>query len=411
MRAADRHHRTGATTGDSAAIGGGADGGGARGGPRLEVALGLERGDFRLDVALDVRLSGVTAVFGPSGCGKTTLLRTLAGIEREAKGRIAFDGTVWQDDRGGFVPARDRRAGLIFQDARLFSHLTVKGNILYGHRRTPKNERIFEPDTVIRLMDLEALLGRRIASLSGGERQRVSFARAVLASPRLLLMDEPLASLDQDRKEDLLPFIERLAGELAIPILYVSHEIDEVVRLATDLLLMNEGRIVASGPIEEVSNRFDLRSYAGRLDAGSVLRMRVAGHDAAAGITRFAFAGGEVLGPRIDLAEGAEVNLRVRSRDVAIALDPPGRTSILNVLPGKVVEIGPDEGPQAHVLLDIGAPLWARIMRRSVEALDLAPGRPVYALVKAVAVDRRSLGRPTAMDLSLEERGEADPGS
>ena len=381
---------------------------GAAGGPRLEAALTLDRGDFRLDVSFDVRLEGVTAVFGPSGCGKTTLLRVLAGIEREAKGRIAFDGTVWQDEREGFVPARGRRAGLIFQDARLFPHLTVRGNVLYGHRRTPKNERVFEPETVIRLMDLAPLLERRVASLSGGERQRVSFARAVLANPRLLLMDEPLASLDQDRKEDILPFIERLAGELAIPILYVSHEIDEVVRLASDLVLMSGGRIVASGPIEEVSNRFDLRTYAGRLDAGSILRMRVAGHDAAAGITRFAFAGGEVLGPRVDLAEGAEVNLRVRSRDVAIALDPPGRTSILNVLPGRVVEIGPDDGPQAHVLLDVGAPLWARIMRRSVETLDLAPGRPVYALVKAVAVDRRSLGRPTAMDLSLAERDEAD---
>lgn len=402
MRGADRSD--GESSGDGARAGDGRR-------PRLEAVLTLDRGDFRLDVSLEVRLRGVTAVFGPSGCGKTTLLRALAGIERGAKGRIAFDGRVWQDERGGFVPTRDRRAGLIFQDARLFPHLTVRGNILYGYRRTPKNERLFRPETVVRLMDLESLLGRRVASLSGGERQRVSFARAVLANPRLLLMDEPLASLDQDRKEDILPFIERLAGALAIPIVYVSHEIDEVVRLATDLVLMNEGRIVAGGPIEEVSNRFDLRSYAGRLDAGSILRMRVAGHDRAAGITRFAFAGGEVIGPGVDLAEGTEVNLRIRSRDVAIALDPPGRTSILNVLPGRVAEIGPDDGPQAHVLLDVGAPLWARIMRRSVQALDLAPGRPVYALVKAVAVDRRSLGRPTAMDLSLAERGEAERSS
>ena len=379
------------------------------GAPRLEADLVLDRKDFRLEASLDVRLSGVTAIFGPSGCGKTTFLRAIAGLEREPRGRIAFNGTVWQDGRT-FVAARDRRAGLVFQDARLFSHLTVRGNILYGHRRTPKDERMFQPETVVRLMDLDPLLGRRVASLSGGERQRVSFARAVLANPRLLLMDEPLASLDQDRKEDLLPFIERLAGELEIPTLYVSHEIDEVVRLASDLVLMSEGRIVASGPIEEVSNRFDLRSYAGRLDAGSIIRMRVAGHDPATGITRFAFNGGEVIGPRVDMAEGTEINLRVRSRDVAIALDRPGRTSILNVLPGKVVEIGPNDGPQAHVLLDVGAPLWARIMRRSVDDLGLAPGCPVYALIKAVAVDRRSLGRPTAMDLSLAERDETAPG-
>ncbi|MCY4454392.1 MAG: molybdenum ABC transporter ATP-binding protein [Immundisolibacterales bacterium] len=376
--------------------------------PRLEANLRLDRGDFRLEASLDARLSGVTAVFGPSGCGKTTLLRAIAGLEREARGRIAFDGTVWQDDRT-FIPTRERRAGLVFQDARLFSHLTVRGNILYGHRRTPADERIFQPETVIRLMALEPLLGRRVSSLSGGERQRVSFARAVLATPRLLLMDEPLASLDQDRKEEILPFIERLAGELAIPTLYVSHEIDEVVRLASDLVLVSDGRVVASGPIEEVSNRFDLRSYAGRLDAGSIIRMRVAGHDEETGITRFAFAGGEVIGPRVDLPEGAAINLRVRSRDVAIALDRPGRTSILNVLPGRVVEIGPNDGPQAHVLLDVGTALWARIMRRSVNELELRPGRPVYALIKAVAVDRRSLGRPTAMDLSLEERDAAPP--
>ena len=372
--------------------------------PRLEADLVLERKDFRLAASLDARLSGVTAIFGPSGCGKTTLLRAIAGIEREARGRIAFDGEVWQEGCA-FVPARARRAGLVFQDARLFSHLTVRGNILYGFRRTPKNERLFRPETVTHLMDLAPLLGRRVSSLSGGERQRVSFARAVLANPRLLLMDEPLASLDQDRKEDILPFIERLAGELAIPTLYVSHEIDEVVRLASHLVLMNGGRTIASGPIEEVSNRFDLRSYAGRLDAGSIIRMRIAGHDGAAGITRFAFAGGEVIGPRVEMPPGADINLRIRSRDVAIALDPPGRTSILNVLPGQVVEIGPDDGgPQAHVLLDVGAPLWARIMRRSVDELELAPGRPVYALVKAVAVDRRSLGRPTAMDRSLAEQ-------
>ena len=376
--------------------------------PRLEADLALDRKDFRLKASLDIHLTGVTAVFGPSGCGKTTLLRAIAGLEREASGRIAFDGTTWQDDRT-FIPTRDRRTGLVFQDARLFSHLTVRGNILYGHRRTPKGERLFHPDAVIRLMDLEPLLGRRVSSLSGGERQRVSFARAVLANPRLLLMDEPLASLDQDRKEEILPFIERLAGELAIPTLYVSHEIDEVVRLAADLVLMSGGNIVASGPIEEVSNRFDLRSYAGRLDAGSIIRMRVAGHDAATGITHFAFNGGEVVGPRVEVPEGTEVNLRIRSRDVAIALDRPGRTSILNILPGTVVEIGPNDGPQAHVLLDVGAPLWARIMRRSVDELELGPGRTVYALVKAVAVDRRSLGRPTAMDRSLAERDEAPP--
>ena len=373
--------------------------------PRLEADVVLDRRDFRLEATLDVRLSGVTAVFGPSGCGKTTLLRAIAGLEPEARGRVAFDGTTWQDDRT-FMPTRERRTGLVFQDARLFSHLTVRGNILYGHRRTPKHERLFRPETVVRLMDLEPLLARRVSSLSGGERQRVSFARAVLANPRLLLMDEPLASLDQDRKEEILPFIERLAGELEIPTLYVSHEIDEVVRLASELVLVSDGRVVASGPIEDVSNRFDLRSYAGRLDAGSIIRMRVAGHDEASGITRFAFDGVEVVGPRVDLAEGAEVNLRIRSRDVAIALDPPGRTSILNVLPGTVVEIGPNDGPQAHVLLDVGAPLWARIMRRSVDELELGEGRPVYALIKAVAVDRRSLGRPTAMDLSLAERDE-----
>ena len=374
--------------------------------PRLEADVALDLGAFRLDAKLALGLGGVTAIIGPSGCGKSTLLRVLAGLEPGAEGRIAFDGATWLGDRI-FAPPRRRGVGLVFQDARLFPHLSVRRNLLYGHRRTPAEERLFAPETVIRLMDLAPLLERPVAALSGGERQRLAISRAVLASPRLLLMDEPLASLDQGRKEDILPFVERLAGDLAIPILYVSHEIDEVVRLATDLVLMTEGRVVASGPIEHVSNRFDLRSYAGRLDAGSIIRMRVAGHDAAAGITRFAFPGGEMIGPRIDLAEGAAVNLRIRSRDVAIALDPPGRTSILNVLPGTVVEIAPEEGaqaPQSHVLLDVGAPLWARIMRKSVEDLRLVPGSPIYALIKAVAVDRRSLGRPTEMDISLGKR-------
>jgi molybdate transport system ATP-binding protein len=371
---------------------------------RLAAACRVAYPGFTLDAELDLPLAGVTALFGPSGSGKTTLLRVLAGLERRPGNRVELAGEIWQDDaRGVFVAPHRRPLGFVFQDAGLFPHLSVRGNLAYGFRRVEPGSRRFAFDAVVAAFDLAALLDRAPVGLSGGERQRVALARAVLTSPRLMLLDEPLASLDAARKEEILPFIERLVGEFDIPVLYVSHAIEEVLRLAATLVLVAGGRIVAAGPIEEITARLDLHEYTGRLDAGAVLKTRVKAHEPENGITRLAFRGGDLIGPSIDLPVGAPVNVRVRSRDVALSLEPPRATSILNVLPGRVAEIGDEPGPTVHVLLDVGSPLWARIMRKSIADLGLEAGKPVYALLKAVAVDQRSLGRPTAMDRSLAE--------
>lgn len=359
--------------------------------------------DFELDVELDLPIDGVTALFGPSGSGKSTLLRLIAGLDRVPGNRITVEDEVWQDDeRGIFVAPHRRSIGFVFQETYLFPHLSVAANIAYGMKRSGRRRTRFSLDQIVDILDLGGLLDRAPAGLSGGERQRVAIARAVLTSPRLLLMDEPLSSLDADRKEEILPFIERLGHDLGMPILYVSHAIEEVLRLASTLALIAKGRIIATGPIEEVTSRLDLHPYTGRLDAGAVLRATVRAHDPECGITRLAFEGGELIIPEIDLPAGSAINVRIRSRDVSLSLEAPQRTSILNILPGRVVQIADGDGPQAHVLLDIGSPLWARITKFSVRELALAPGVPVYALIKAVAVDRRSLGRPTAMDTALD---------
>lgn len=358
---------------------------------------------FDLDAELDLPIDGVTALFGPSGSGKSTLLRLIAGLDRVPGNQITVEDEVWQDDaRGIFVAPHRRGIGFVFQETHLFPHLSVAANIAYGLKRIGRRRQRFSLDQVVEILDLGALLNRAPTGLSGGERQRVAIARAVLTSPRLLLMDEPLSSLDADRKAEILPFIERLGHDLGVPILYVSHAIEEVLRLASTLALIDKGRIIATGPIEEVTSRLDLHPYTGRLDAGAVLRSTVRRHDPALGITRLAFEGGELIIPEIDAPLGSAINVRIRSRDVALSLDAPRRTSILNILPGRVVQIADGDGPQAHVLLDIGSPLWARITKLSVRELALAPGVPVYALIKAIAVDRRSLGRPTAMDTALD---------
>lgn len=371
----------------------------------LSLSCTVDYPGFHLDATLKADLDGVTALFGPSGSGKTTLLRTVAGLERRARGHVVLDEDVWQDDsRRIFIPPHRRGVGFVFQDSRLFPHMSVRANMLYGRRRAPKSMATgtdIAIEHVTDILGLKPLLDRRASALSGGERQRVAIARAVLSRPRLLLMDEPLASLDAGRKEEILPLIQRLAGELAIPILYVTHAIEEILRLASRVVLIDGGKLLAHGALEDITNRLDLRTYTGRLDAGSVLRTTVRRHDREDGLTRLAFEGGEILSPLIDLAEGTPLNIRIRSRDVALSLHAPTDTSILNVLPATVVEITEDSGPHAHVRLDVGVPLWARIMRKSVRDLELEPGKPVFALIKAVAVDRRSTGIATAMDDAL----------
>jgi len=373
----------------------------------LELAVRKRLGDFSIDVNIDCETSGIVAFFGRSGAGKTSLVNMLAGLLRPDAGRIAVDGQVLFDaGQGVDLPPERRRLGYVFQEGRLFPHLSVRGNLIYGLRRAPAAERHTEFDQIVDLLGLEGLVERRPHDLSGGEKQRVALGRALLANPRLLLMDEPLAALDQPRKDEVLPFIERLRDELAIPIVYVSHSMQEIVRLADTLVLISDGRVVATGPLDELTSRLDLRPLTGRYEAGSVIAARVAGHDSEHGLTELVFGGGTLQVAQLDLAPGSEIRVRIRARDVALALEPPRRTSILNVLAGKVRDIGAEAGPQVDVLLDVGGTtLWARVTARSREDLALEPGRQVFALIKSVAIDSHSLGRAGASRRFLEAEG------
>lgn len=370
----------------------------------LEVSASCRLGTFALEVDFTAPTHGIVALFGKSGSGKTSVVNMLAGLLRPDRGRIAVNGSVLFDrDAGIDLPPEQRRLGYVFQEGRLFPHLDVRRNLLYGLRRTPSAERHADFSRIVGMLGIEPLLGRYPADLSGGEKQRVAIGRALLASPRLLLMDEPLASLDAPRKEEILPFIEQLRDELRLPIVYVSHDSGELLRLADTVVLMSEGRSAAAGPLEEVMSRLDLRPLTGRYEAGAVFRAEVRAQEPQSGLTHLGFAGGTLYVARLDLPIGTEIRVRLRARDVAIALTRPSDISILNVFPGTISEVGAGDGPHVDLKLDIGVPLWARVTLRSARDLGLAPGRQVYALVKAVAIDRHSLGqRPHAA------RGEGD---
>ena len=361
----------------------------------LEIAVQKRLGDFTTDMRFSCPASGITAVFGRSGAGKTTLINMLAGLLRPDSGSISVAGTLLFDAaRGVDLPVERRRLGYVFQEGRLFPHLSVRGNLVYGLKRTPRGERRIELDQIVALLGLEALLERRPAQLSGGEKQRVALGRALLANPRLLLMDEPLAALDQPRREEVLPFIERLRDELAVPIVYVSHAMEEILRLADRMVLVSNGRAEAVGSLEELTSRLDLRPLTGRYEAGAVIEARVQRHDPDFHLSELTFPGGTLKVPRLDLAPGTSLRLRIRARDVALALTPPKGTSFLNVFPGIVQDISSEPGPLVDVLLDLGgAPLWARITAKSRHDLHLTRQSRVYALIKAVAIDRHALGR------------------
>ncbi len=351
----------------------------------IESIFSMERDGFRLEVDEVFPGHGVTALFGPSGCGKTTWLRVIAGLERIQGAVIRFDGSTWQDARS-FLSVHRRPIGYVFQDAALFPHMNVEANLRYGWRRTGERNSGIPWEEIIALLELEPLLHRRPASLSGGEAQRVAIGRALLSSPRLLLMDEPLSALDTDARRHILSLLERLKGELSIPVIYVSHSRDEVARLTDHLVLMERGRVRASGPLAELWTRLDIAAEHGGA-ASSVVEARVAGHDEKWNLTLLDFPGGRFLVAREPLPAGTEVRLRIMARDVSITVERQTGTSILNIFPATVTGLTPTGPAQMLVRLDVGGvPLLSGVTRRSAHALGLEPGRKVHAQVKAVAL-------------------------
>lgn len=351
--------------------------------------------DLTLAVKREIPLDGITAVFGPSGSGKTTLLRAIAGLDRRVSGTVRFAGETWQDDgRHLFVPPHRRGVGFVFQDARLFSHLNVVANLRYAERRSRQARRGIEFDDVVDALDLGALLDRQTEDLSGGERQRVAIGRTLLARPQLLLMDEPLAALDMRRKAAILPYVETLPERFGVPVLYVTHAIAEVAQISQTMVLLSDGRVTAHGPVTEVMERLDLYPMTGRFEAGVVLAARVTGHDETYRLSVLAVAGQSVVVPILELPTGADLRLRIRARDVALATEKPGGISIRNVLAGTIAEIAEEPDTAfAEVLVEIGEGqhLRARLTRQAVAELKLVPGRRVFGLIKSVAIDRRMI--------------------
>jgi molybdate transport system ATP-binding protein len=349
----------------------------------LDIDIEHARGTFRL-AARFTSQPGVTALFGRSGSGKSSLVDIVAGLIRPQRGKVAVDGQTLVDTaRGVFVPKHRRRIGYVFQDSRLFPHLSVRQNLLYG-RWFSRAEGGASGDfgSIVDLLGIGPLIERKPDSLSGGEKQRVAIGRALLAHPRLLLMDEPLASLDESRRAEILPYIERLRDVAGVPILYVSHSVAEVARLATTVVILSEGKVTAVGPV------LDILPLADASDGGSALEAVVASHDETFQLTTLASTAGELQVPKLAAVVGSSVRAYIRSRDVMLSLQPPQEISALNVLAGKVATISEGDA-QADIRLDCnGAIVMARLTTKSVRRLALAPGRPVFAVIKSVSFER-----------------------
>lgn len=350
----------------------------------LEVAVRARLGDFALDAVFEGAADGVTVLFGPSGAGKSSVLAAVAGALKPQAGRIALNGRVLFDAATGEnLPMERRRIGWVFQDARLFPHLTVDGNLRYGLKRAPPGPIGF--DEVVEVLGVGPLLARRPRDLSGGERQRVGLGRALLSQPRLLLMDEPLAALDAARRAEILPFFTRIKSGFGLPILYVTHSLAEAVRLGDRMAVMRDGRVVAQGPLAQIVSRPELNLAGSRTQDGAALDGVVLGHDERLTVVR---AGAwDLRVPRLDAAPGAPVRLFVLARDVMLALDPPTRISARNVLPGQIAEILVEDGRARVRVAQGGETLLSALTPDAVEDLGLRPGMAVWAVVKSVAVD------------------------
>jgi molybdate transport system ATP-binding protein len=365
----------------------------------LSAEINVARGEFVLDARFTTPTPGVTALFGRSGCGKTTLVSALAGL-LPARGRIVLDDEVWLDSSVGVnVPAEKRRVGYVFQDARLFPHYSVRGNLLYGAPRGAARLRGF--DDVVSLLGLAPLLDRRPASLSGGERQRVALGRALLSRPRLLLLDEPLASLDVSRREEVLPYLEQLRDAFAIPMVYVSHQFDEVLRLATHIAVLDRGRVVASGSLSAVSLAPVLREIVGPDGVSAVVEGRVERVDTAQGLASVAIgAHNRLYVNSTALAPGQHVRLQLLARELILAVEEPRGLSVRNQLRGRVVSVTKDHGAMLAEVDIGGATLLARISAAAVHELGIAPGRELWVLVKAVSFSPHTMGVDAAPEIT-----------
>ncbi|MEE2996820.1 MAG: molybdenum ABC transporter ATP-binding protein [Pseudomonadota bacterium] len=354
----------------------------------LSVDLRTSLGAFTVNAQFDSSGS-TTALFGKSGAGKTSIVQMIAGLIRPQIGRIIIgEHTVFDNARNIDIPAHQRRVGYVFQDARLFPHMSVRRNLDYGHRRRGGGD--FSPtfDDVVDVLAIAPLLDRRTHLLSGGECQRVAIGRALLSGPRVLLMDEPLASLDETLKAEIIPFIVQVQEEFRLPIVYVSHSVNEVLKLADTMVLLADGAVAAVGAVEEVMNRPDLVRITDTGDAGTVIPVRVTATDDTFGIATVTFKGGEFLVPITGLQTGGSLRLHVRARDVSLALKKPENVSVLNIFEGTVTSVSNNNQPQMDISIDVGGTIiWSQITQKSVLDLKIAPGRRVFAMVKAVAID------------------------
>ncbi len=358
----------------------------------LSVDITHPFGDFTLNVAFDAP-GGITALFGQSGTGKTTVVNAVAGLLQPQAGRITLSGEVLFDaDKGICLPLHKRRLGYVFQDGRLFPHMSVRQNLSYGARFAPWNTPGPKLDEVGELLGISALMNRRPGTLSGGEKQRVAIGRALLSRPRMLLMDEPLASLDSARKEEILPYLERLRDHTDMPLLYVSHSVAEVARLATSVVVLEDGQVARFGSAERVLSDPDMVRQIGVREAGAVLQATLLQHHAD-GLSELSVSGGRLFLPQMNIVPGASTRVRVLAKDVIVALNKPRGLSALNILPAEILALRGGTGPGVIVQMQSGEDrILARITRRSADALGLKPGLRVHAVIKSVSIARTDIG-------------------
>lgn len=354
-----------------------------------------------ISAKFEFQSQGVVALFGRSGAGKTSIINMFAGLIDPDRGHIQINGrNLFNSETGINIKTEQRRIGYVFQEARLFPHMTVRANLVYGRKHSPSDKSPIDFDQAVQTLGLDHLLNRRPITLSGGERQRVALGRALLANPDILLMDEPLASLDAPRKAEILHFIEIVRDTFNVPIIYVSHAIDEIIRLADTLVILDDGEVTAVGSVEELTSRVDLWHLTGRNDAGSVIPALIKSHDTRYALTTLSFAGGLLRVPLIDADVGQSVRVKIRARDVSLALQKPKGISQINILSGKIQDIGASRGRddditphEINLCVDIGIPLWVRITKLSLDQMKLSVGKEVYALIKSTSIDRQSLGK------------------